>query len=81
MWPELICRLIARSRRGFGLIGSATKRARFEYRLADRGIAPATLARRRVCPIGLPGLRGKQPEVLAVSVVAQMLMQQAQSGR
>ena len=64
----------------FGLIGSATKRARFEHRLADRGIAPATLAR-MVCPIGLPGLRGKQPEVLAVSVVAQMLMQQAQSGR
>ena len=76
----MIRRLIARSRRGFGLIGSATKRARFEHRLDDRGIAPATLAR-VVCPIGLPGLRGKQPEMLAVTVVAQMLMQQAQSGR
>ena len=58
----------------FGLIGSQTKRARFEHRLLERGIAPSTLAR-MVCPIGLPGLPGKQPEVLAVSVVAQLLMQ------
>ena len=64
----------------FGLIGSQTKRARFEHRLLERGIPPATLSR-MVCPIGLPGLRGKQPEVLAVSVVAQLLMQQAPAGR
>ena len=64
----------------FGLIGSQTKRARFEHRLLERGIAPATLAR-MICPIGLPGLAGKQPEVLAVSVVAQLLMQQAPTGR
>ena len=67
--------ILARADFGFfGLIGSQTKRARFEHRLAERGIAPATLAR-MVCPIGLPGLHGKQPEVLAVSVVAQLLMQ------
>ena len=71
----MIRRQIARSRRCFGLIGSATKRARFEHRLAERGIPPACLAR-MVCPIGLPGLPGKQPELLAVSVVAQLLMQQ-----
>ena len=64
----------------FGLIGSATKRARFEHRLAERGMAPATLAR-MVCPIGLPGLPGKQPALLALSVVAQLLMQQAPAGR
>lgn len=64
----------------FGLIGSQTKRARFEHRLLERGIPPATLAR-MVCPIGLPGLPGKQPEVLAVSVVAQLLMQQVPAGR
>ena len=56
----------------FGLIGSATKRARFEHRLAERGIPPATL-QRMVCPIGLPGLHGKEPEVIAVAVVAQLL--------
>lgn len=61
----------------FGLIGSATKRARFEHRLAQRGIAPATVAR-MVCPIGVPGVDGKEPEVIAVAVVAQLL--QASSG-
>jgi xanthine dehydrogenase accessory factor len=27
------------------------------------------------CPIGLPGIEGKQPEVIAVAVAAQLLMQ------
>lgn len=58
----------------FGLIGSATKRSRFERRLAERGIAPAALAR-MVCPIGLPGIAGKEPEVMAVAVVAQLLLE------
>jgi len=57
-----------------GLIGSATKRARFEHRLRERGIA-AALLERLVCPIGLPGIEGKAPEVIAVSVVAQLLQQ------
>ncbi|MFO1336760.1 MAG: xanthine dehydrogenase accessory protein XdhC [Burkholderiaceae bacterium] len=55
-----------------GLIGSATKRARFEHRLAERGIAPALLAR-MVCPVGLPGIAGKEPGVIAVAVAAQLL--------
>lgn len=55
-----------------GLIGSATKRARFEHRLRERGIPAATLAR-LTSPIGLPGLSGKEPAVIAVSVVAQLL--------
>jgi xanthine dehydrogenase accessory factor len=55
-----------------GLIGSKTKRARFERRLAERGIAPALLER-MVCPIGVPGIEGKEPEVIAVAVVAQLL--------
>lgn len=57
----------------FGLIGSATKRAKFERRLAERGVAPETIAR-MTCPIGLPGLRGKEPGVIAVAVVAQLLL-------
>lgn len=56
----------------FGLIGSRTKRARFEHRLRERGIAEERLAR-LVCPIGVPGIAGKEPEVIAVAVVAQML--------
>jgi xanthine dehydrogenase accessory factor len=55
-----------------GLIGSATKRARFMHRFEQRGIAPALLAR-LTCPIGLPGINGKQPEVIAIAVVAQLL--------
>jgi xanthine dehydrogenase accessory factor len=57
----------------FGLIGSQTKRARFEHRLLERGISPDALAR-MVCPIGLPGITGKEPEVIAVAVVAQLLL-------
>lgn len=56
----------------FGLIGSRTKRQRFEHRLRDKGIAPA-LIERMVCPIGLPGISGKEPEVIALAVVAQLL--------
>lgn len=56
----------------FGLIGSATKRARFEHRLRERGIDDATLAR-MTCPIGLPGIGGKQPGVIAVAIAAQLL--------
>jgi xanthine dehydrogenase accessory factor len=56
----------------FGLIGSRTKRTRFERRLRDRGIPEAQLAR-MTCPIGVPGIGGKEPEVLAVAAVAQLL--------
>jgi xanthine dehydrogenase accessory factor len=58
----------------FGLIGSATKRARFEARLRQRGFPDPSVAR-MVCPVGLPGLAGKEPGVIAASVVAQMLLQ------
>ena len=60
-----------------GLIGSATKRARFLHRFAQRGIAPELLAR-LTCPIGVPGIVGKQPEVIALAVVAQLLQVSAQ---
>ena len=62
-----------------GLIGSATKRARFLRRLEDRGLPAAALAR-LTCPIGLPGIVGKQPELIAVAVVAQLLQACAAGG-
>lgn len=52
-----------------GLIGSATKRARFVRQLRDAGIDPGRL----VCPIGVPGISGKEPAVIAASVAAQLL--------
>lgn len=55
-----------------GLIGSKSKRARFAHRLAERGV-PARQLERLVCPIGMPGIDGKEPEVIAVAVVAQLL--------
>ncbi|MFL6698218.1 MAG: xanthine dehydrogenase accessory protein XdhC [Vitreoscilla sp.] len=55
-----------------GMIGSKTKRARFLHRYGERGIAAETLAR-MTCPIGVAGIEGKEPEVIAIAVVAQLL--------
>jgi xanthine dehydrogenase accessory factor len=55
-----------------GVIGSRTKRARFEARLAERGFSSGDLAR-IVCPIGIPGVGGKDPAEIAVAVAAQLL--------
>lgn len=55
-----------------GLIGSRTKWATFRHRLQERGFAGQELAR-ITCPIGVPGIAGKQPEVVAVAVAAQLL--------
>jgi xanthine dehydrogenase accessory factor len=55
-----------------GLIGSKTKWATFRHRLEQRGFAAAELGR-ITCPIGIPGIEGKQPEVIAASVAAQLL--------
>ena len=56
----------------FGLIGSKTKRHTFENRLQERGIASTRLAD-MICPIGLPGINGRIPAVIAASVAAQLL--------
>lgn len=56
----------------FGLIGSKTKRARFIHRLQALGV-PQQALDRMTCPIGVPGIAGKAPEVIAVAVVAQLL--------
>jgi xanthine dehydrogenase accessory factor len=55
-----------------GLIGSKTKWATFSHRLEARGFTAGELAR-ITCPIGVPGITGKEPEVIAVAVAAQLL--------
>ncbi len=55
-----------------GLIGSKTKWATFRHRLEERGFTEAELAQ-VTCPIGLPAITGKEPEVIAVGVAAQLL--------
>ena len=52
--------------------GTEIERARFLARFRQRGVADAALDR-LTCPIGVPGIPGKQPEQIAVAVVAQLL--------
>jgi xanthine dehydrogenase accessory factor len=59
-----------------GLIGSKTKWATFRHRLEQRGFSHQELAQ-VTCPIGLPGIRGKEPAVIAASVAAQLLQLRA----
>ena len=56
----------------FGMIGSAAKRRRFEKRLEARGTPRARLAA-MTCPIGVDGIAGKEPAVIAIAVAAEML--------
>jgi xanthine dehydrogenase accessory factor len=65
--------------RWFGLIGSRTKKQRFVHRLLERGVSSAAIDR-MVCPVGVPGIGGKEPEVIAVAVVAQLLQLTPRSG-
>ena len=58
-----------------GLIGSQTKWATFRHRLETRGYSAAELAH-ITCPIGVPGIHDKRPEVIAVAVAAQLLQVQ-----
>ena len=57
-----------------GLIGSKTKWATFQHRLEAKGFTAEELAF-ITCPIGMGGITGKEPEVIAVSVAAQLLQQ------
>lgn len=65
--------------RFIGLIGSRTKWASFRRRLIERGCTEAELAQ-VTCPIGLPGITDKAPEVIAASVVAQLLLMRGAEG-
>ena len=55
----------------FGLIGSATKRSNFARQFVIRGLDPDRLADLS-CPIGIPGIQGKHPAVIALAVAAQL---------
>ncbi len=68
---ELCNRLLLHDFRFAGLIGSATKWARFRSRLAALGHSPDRIGR-ITCPIGDPGL-GKHPQMIAVGVTAELL--------
>jgi xanthine dehydrogenase accessory factor len=63
-----------------GLIGSATKRARFASQAQKLGISGQQIAR-LVCPIGLPDIRDKEPSVIAAGVAAQLLIERERIDR
>jgi xanthine dehydrogenase accessory factor len=70
---ELTSRVLARDDFAYlGLIGSTSKRAQFERRLADRGVSADAL-KRITCPIGIGAIRSKEPGAIAIAVAAQLL--------
>jgi xanthine dehydrogenase accessory factor len=58
--------------RYLGLIGSLPKRNRFLKYLKLEGVSEAALAR-LTCPIGVPGIAGKQPSAIAIAIAAELL--------
>jgi xanthine dehydrogenase accessory factor len=56
-----------------GLIGSATKRARFVKRLKEAGIDAARVEN-LICPIGIQGIRSKEPAMIGAATAAQILV-------
>lgn len=75
-----ICAAVLRRRDAAycGLIGSRSKRRRFEKRFRSQGMPEAWL-RELVCPIGIDGISGKKPADIAVAVAAEVL--RANEGR
>ena len=71
---QAICERILRRGdfRYCGLIGSLSKRRRFEKRLLARGVGGEVLAR-LTCPIGVSGISGKRPGEIAVAAAAELL--------
>jgi xanthine dehydrogenase accessory factor len=69
-----ICDRILRRRdaRYCGLIGSRSKRRRFEKRYRQQGMSE-TLINELICPIGVDGISGKKPAEIAVAVAAEIL--------
>lgn len=67
---QIVRAILQRGPSGYcGLIGSATKRARFLSRLAKDSVAPAGLT----CPIGSGAIRSKLPAAIAVSASMELL--------
>ncbi|MGR5146457.1 xanthine dehydrogenase accessory protein XdhC [Photobacterium alginatilyticum] len=56
----------------FGMIGSLTKRKKFDYRLTERGYSQETIER-MICPIGINAVKGKHPAEIAVSVAGELI--------
>ena len=56
----------------YGLIGSQTKRVKFEHRLRDRGFSAEVMQKMR-CPMGIAEVKGKLPIEIAVSIAGEVI--------
>ncbi|MBT8766363.1 xanthine dehydrogenase accessory protein XdhC [Metapseudomonas boanensis] len=56
----------------FGLIGSKTKRVKFEHRLRERGFQADVVQRMR-CPMGIAEVKGKLPVEIAISIAGEVV--------
>jgi xanthine dehydrogenase accessory factor len=73
---EICDRILSRRDAAYcGLIGSVTKRRRFEKRFRAQGM-PQDVIDALVCPIGVDGIRGKKPAEIAVAAAADVLRAQ-----
>jgi xanthine dehydrogenase accessory factor len=61
-----------------GLIGSASKRRRFEKRYEQQGMS-RQLIDTLICPIGVDGISGKRPAEIAVATAAELLVVREQA--
>ena len=64
----------------FGLIGSKSKRKKFEKRFRASGISAHTFGK-MTCPIGIAGVSGKHPAEIAIAVAAELLQLHGQSNQ
>ena len=71
---EICSRVLQRGDAAYcGLIGSRSKRRRFEKRFRELGIQPSAIDQ-LVCPIGIDGIRGKKPAEIAIAVSSEVLL-------
>lgn len=69
---EICSQILQRDDAAFcGLIGSRSKRRRFEKRFRALGLRESQISR-LICPIGISGIKGKKPAEIALSVAAQL---------
>jgi len=70
---EICTQVLAREDFAYcGLIGSLSKRRRFERLMKKQGIGESVLGR-LVCPIGALGVQGRKPVEIAIAVAAELL--------
>jgi xanthine dehydrogenase accessory factor len=70
---EIMARALLAQRFAYcGVIGSKTKRNRFQKRLKSRGLSDSLISK-MTCPIGVSQIRSKQPAAIAAGIAVDLL--------